>query len=244
VRASEIVGRAESAELEESEIHVWQLSVGRCRESLPECRALLSSDERARADRFAIAEPREQFTVARGSLRLILGGYLRAPAGSLRFGYGEYGKPALASQENLSFNVAHSGDAILIAVAKGFDLGVDVEQRRADIDVEAIGPQCLCPEEIERIEALESGRRRAAFFDHWTGKEALSKAVGSGLATPLTAIVVLDHGDEGIIEMNWHANGGTQRWFGYRIDAGTEYSAAVAAQSPSLRIRRFGTDLT
>jgi 4'-phosphopantetheinyl transferase len=238
--ASDLLRLARSAELAANDIHVWRISVTRCSDTLLEFEALLDPEERQRAARFVFADSRSQFTIARASLRLILGGYLRQGADALRFVYGRYGKPALAGTESLRFNVAHSEDAVLIAVARGFDIGVDVELYR-NVDPEELAPQCLDSEEIGRMRSLSPAKRRVAFFEYWTSKEALSKAVGCGLNAPLTAIHVCDASDR-VVEMTWGSEAGAERWFAYRLDVGPDYSAAVAARSPSHRVALFGTD--
>ena len=56
----------------------------------------------------------------------------------LRFSYGAYGKPALASEHSLRFNMSHSHEVALFAVALDAELGVDVEHIRADFASEDI----------------------------------------------------------------------------------------------------------
>jgi 4'-phosphopantetheinyl transferase len=73
-------------------------------------------------------------------LRLLLGRILRLPANSLRFEYGDFGKPRLTSPKDSDSNLAisSSGDLIFKAIASGRAVGVDVEMVRADIDVDRI----------------------------------------------------------------------------------------------------------
>jgi len=70
--------------------------------------ALLSTDERDRAERFVFDRDRRHFVVCRGALRVALGAYLQCDPMSVRFQYGPYGKPSLASESDVVFNVSHA----------------------------------------------------------------------------------------------------------------------------------------
>jgi 4'-phosphopantetheinyl transferase len=124
----------------------------------------LSPDERTRAARLRFERDRRRFVVARGVLRALLGRYLEIPAGSVRFVYNPFGKPALAPElGGLKFNLSHSADLALIAVAEDAEVGVDVELIREDPDW------------------VEIAGSAQAFFSDWTKKEAYVKARGEGL---------------------------------------------------------------
>ena len=49
---------------------------------------LLSADERERAGRFVFDRDRDRYVVGRGSLRMLLGRYLKTPPAQLRFTFG------------------------------------------------------------------------------------------------------------------------------------------------------------
>ncbi|MFS2056026.1 4'-phosphopantetheinyl transferase family protein, partial [Variovorax sp. CT11-76] len=71
----------------------------------------------------------------------------RDPLG-LRFEAGPQGKPFVRGAPR--FNVAHSGTQALIALADpalGLEVGVDIEHRSEDIDIEALGELVFTPAE-------------------------------------------------------------------------------------------------
>src|SRR5690606_1522132 len=89
----------------------------------------LSADERERAAVFRMPAARNRYVQTRAVLRMLLGGLLdMAPAG-LVFDYGQFGEPSLRNATDYGFNVGHSGDYALLAVAHGLDVGVDIEQQ-------------------------------------------------------------------------------------------------------------------
>ncbi|NDC42415.1 MAG: 4'-phosphopantetheinyl transferase superfamily protein, partial [Chitinophagia bacterium] len=105
--------------------------------------------------------------------------------------YGQYGKPVLAAHSlNLQFNIAHSGDLVLIAIARMAAVGVDVEWVKPLADAAAIQEATLHPNEINWISTQPDAT--IAFYRLWTRKEALLKAAGTGLTDYLTAIDATD----------------------------------------------------
>jgi phosphopantetheinyl transferase len=82
---------------------------------------VLSPREVARASRFLIAAKRRQFESTRTHLRRLLG----APA-TQEFAYTDNGKPYFPDSP-LKFNVSHSENRALIAIAQGNEVGVDIE---------------------------------------------------------------------------------------------------------------------
>jgi 4'-phosphopantetheinyl transferase len=92
---------------------------------------ILSADERARRARFRFDMDRRRYLVGRGILRLLVGHCLNVPTAETEFECGASGKPRVRArvQTPLQFNVSHSGEVVLIALARGRALGIDVEPR-------------------------------------------------------------------------------------------------------------------
>ncbi len=178
--------------LRSGDVHLWCATLD---ESATAVRLVdtLSADERVRAERFRFERDRRRFVAARGLLRAILGRYLdRAPA-ALRFCAGPYGKPALTQEDgndDLRFNVSHAGDLALFAIARGREVGVDVERVRAEISLDSLIATCCSPQEIVALNACPPRERAAAFFACWTAKEAYLKGIGRGLSLPLDRLTV------------------------------------------------------
>jgi 4'-phosphopantetheinyl transferase len=174
-------------------VHVWSVWLDSSEARVDEFAATLSSDEVERASRFRFDRHRRRYICGRGALREILGEYLGADPHALTFAYGTHGKPSLRSHpaKGVSFNVSHSEDLALIAVASGqIELGVDVEAERSMPDGDDIASRFFAPSEVERLRGLPAALRERAFFECWTRKEAYLKALGDGLARPLDAFEV------------------------------------------------------
>ena len=149
--------------------------------------------ERARADRFHREVHRRRFRGRRGALRRLLGGYLGRDPRRIEFDLGDHGKPELVEGAGLAFNLTHTGDHFLIAVARGRALGVDLEEHRLRTEVDRMAHQVLAPGELAVFEQLPESERRTAFFRSWTRKEAVLKATGEGFSMdPRTLDLGLD----------------------------------------------------
>src|SRR6185295_15890681 len=104
-----------------------------------------------------------------------------------RFQRGAGGKPELAHEGGpaaLRFNLSHGGDLALIALARGRELGVDIEPLRALSDEARLARRVLSPREADAFAALPPDERAAALLRCWTRKEALLKANGCGITVP------------------------------------------------------------
>ncbi len=217
------------------DVHVWRASIERPGE-LPALAGLLAADERARAARFRFGRDRDRFSAAHGLLRLLLGRYLGREPAAIEFGVGRWGKPVLTAggDDGLRFNLAHAGEIALVAVARGREVGVDVERLRRDVDVGAIAAG-FAPGERAALAATPAERRLAAFFALWTHKEAYAKGIGRGLSLPLDRYEVVFPADPA----SPAAVAGVPGWSLRPLDAGPDYAAAVAAEGRGWALARW-----
>jgi 4'-phosphopantetheinyl transferase len=171
--------------------------------------SVLAEDERDHARRFLRIEDALRFSATRLALREALGELLDVPPNSLRFERDTNGRPRLARHARppscvhnaFDFNVSHSGCHALIALAKGRRVGVDIEFVDRQSDWRALAPAVFSPRDRAYVMSLPEDLRRAAFYKAWTAKEALLKALGTGLGAGMTHFSVLDSLDGGLITM-------------------------------------------
>lgn len=160
-------------ELGAADVHVWRADLDLPPERLSELASELAADERERAEPFRLASLPARFLAARGQLRQILGRYLNMPPEQLRFRYGPSGKPVLAgaAERELEFNLSHSDALALVAVTRIGRIGIDVERRRADLDVDEIAERFFSPRECAFLREQGSEARRLEFYRCWALKE-------------------------------------------------------------------------
>jgi 4'-phosphopantetheinyl transferase len=205
-------------------------------------RRTLEPHELERAGRFHFEKHRQHFNVARGFLRTVVARYLETQPEVLRFVYGAYGKPALASDDTLRFNLSHSNEVALLAVARAAELGVDVEFIRADFASEDIARRFFSRAEVEAFNALPREEQVAAFFRCWTRKEAYIKAIGKGLSQPLDAFdVTLTPG--AAPELMRAEDDDVSRWLMRDISVREGYAGALMVERPLAEVRFFRQDL-
>ncbi|WP_180001910.1 4'-phosphopantetheinyl transferase family protein [Pollutimonas harenae] len=196
--------------------------------------SLLSKDELERARAFIAPAARRHYIQARAVLRMLLGEVLETSPQELVFDYGCYGKPSLRDAAACCFNIAHSGDYALLAVAQGLSVGVDIERQRETADLDALARMVLSPAETDSWAVLPPADRAPVFFSTWTAKEALVKATGRGLGLGLSALEVgrfpggvpdagccVQMGESGVFRL-------------VPLDAPLGYAAALAVHEPSL----------
>lgn len=159
------------------EVHVWTCALS---PDVTALAALLSEDEHARARRFRFDIHRNRFIAARGTARRLLGAYTGRDAASLRFEYEPLGKPRLADGE-VSFNISHCDDRMMMAIRRDGEVGVDVERLRPVADAEDIAGSYFDPGVAEQIRLLPEPERSHLFLRHWTRHEAGGKFLGRGV---------------------------------------------------------------
>ncbi len=207
-----------------------ELDVGETERS--ELARTLSPDETARAARFVFPVHGHRFTAARGFLRCVLARALGCAPAEVRFEYGPHGKPSLDATP-ISFNLSHSGDLALLGLTREARLGVDVEQLR-EVDHIRIARRFFAPAEADRLARIPEARARAAFFAGWTRKEAVIKAVGTGLALPLDSFEVSLEGEAELLRAEPPLGTG---WSLREVEAPAGFAAAIAVEGPLLHLR-------
>lgn len=124
---------------------------------------------------------RDRYIATRGLLRQTLAVYLPTDPASLSFAIGPYGKPELVGG-GLHFNLSHSADTLLIAVANFADIGIDIEQIKSRSSLLELARRCFSGYELKAWQALPDDQQLESFYRVWTKKEAFVKAVGRGIA--------------------------------------------------------------
>ncbi len=200
-------------------------------------RTWLDDEERQRADRFQHEGARRRYVLCRAALRSLLISALDCRNQQLAFKAAEHGKPfaTVDGQPALvSFNVSHSGRHGLIALTCRGRVGVDVEERVPQRNLDLLVGAVLSPEERAEVTAARGRRQLHLFLDLWTMKEALSKAHGEGLSMDVAAFEIPRHLRNG-------ARGGEFR-FADALDAawwleniGTDRFAAAVAHERDRR---------
>jgi 4'-phosphopantetheinyl transferase len=140
--------------------------------------------------------------LSRGMLRLLLARYLDVPPPAIDIDRScphcgrAHGRPRLRQRHatataGVEFSVTHGGDLLVLAFAGGPPVGVDVEPVGAPEDVGAeLLDFTLTAAERARLLDVPAPERTPTFLRHWTGKEAILKALGTGLDVDPQAVTL------------------------------------------------------
>jgi 4'-phosphopantetheinyl transferase len=230
-------------ELERAQVHIWRASLAGTTADRGWLVPILSPAELHRANRFHFDRDRWRFIAAHTALRVILSRYTAVRPEQIRFHTGDYGKPALAyPRSGLEFNISHSHELLLVAIATGRAVGVDLEHIRPLDDFEAIAQRTFSPLENEALAAVPGPQRLESFFRCWTRKEAFIKALGQGLSYPLDQFHVTLAPDEPAALLKIDQDpGAVARWSMHAFSPAPGYLAAlvVAGQPPGLKFWQY-----
>ncbi len=168
----------------DNEVHLHSLTLSHTQTELTRLGSLLSTDETARAARLKSDSARKSFISGRGALREILGRYLGITPENVQIAVGDHGKPFLADRNcHLRFNLSHSGDMHLLAVASGFEVGVDIEIIEPGKPLADMARIAFSRLEQEELFSLPTPfLQTAAFYRCWVRKEACLKGCGRGFS--------------------------------------------------------------
>ncbi|MDZ5634890.1 4'-phosphopantetheinyl transferase family protein [Janthinobacterium sp. GMG1] len=215
---------------EAQEIALWQVDLDDSR--LDAFAASLNRLENDKADRFRSLALQTRYRRSQGVLRQILSDYLDVPPAAVAFRHGAFGKPSLAGQA-LHFNLSHSGDAMLLAVAR-HAVGVDVEQcAGTPLDLDPLLDLLCHADERAAMAALAPDQRRQQFYQLWTRKEAYLKALGTGLSVDCRLLSFAPV-DTGLWRMRHEGTPATIPYYCRDLPHGDVASyAAVCSQQPA-----------
>lgn len=146
--------------------------------------ALLAPDEWRRSAAFRQADDRARYLVAHALARCAIAAVLDVTPSALVFEArckqcgGAHGKPYLREPAaGVELSLSHSGDRVVVAIARGTPVGVDVERISATV----LDPAMIAsPAELDAYGISEQSA--FALTRCWVRKEATLKATGDGLA--------------------------------------------------------------
>ena len=231
--------RANLGSLLPGTVHVWAITVDSLDDTSPHL-ASLSTAEWDRAQAFRFERDRHRFIARRDALRQLLGRYLALEPAQIEIDEGGGRKPTLGGSHrkrvatgispDIRFNCSHSNGVALLVFARDMPVGVDLERVRPMPEVEDVARRFFSPHEYCALVKMPPEDRLAAFYECWTRKEAVVKALGHGLAMPLNSFTVsfapgqpaqlvqLDTGEPG-------------DWRLMRLRPSPEFSAALAVRA-------------
>lgn len=177
----------------DSELDVYYGLSDNYADMIPDFYNYLSDNEKARANRFKHKSDFNCYTAAHALLRIKLSKELKTTAKSILISETENGKP-FASGVDLPFNLSRSKSMFAFAIGRSNQaVGIDIEQIKSSIDIKSISRNYFSISEQQSIFSFEKVTdQNCRFFEFWTRKEALLKAIGIGINTELKKVQVME----------------------------------------------------
>ena len=228
-------------EISSRTIDVWRCPLDLAVNQIETLSACLSAQERQRADKFRFEHSRHQFVTTRARLRQCLALATGKRASEIEFELGPSGKPFLAGNSQtseLQFNVSHTDSLALIAITRGQRIGIDVESLTRNVQHNQVSQNFFSATEKAAIAALPDDQAPASFFACWTRKEAVLKAIGTGIAHGLDSFAVAT--DPEIVHCRTELqseDGSVETWRVESLSCGAGFMGALAYQHRPAEIR-------
>lgn len=209
---------------------------------IAEMAAVLDTTEQARAKQFRFERDRRRYIASHGILRGLVGAALDVPASGVAFEHGSHGKPRIAGECPLCFNLSHAGGLAIFALGWNRSLGVDIEAienlGRGSNELGSLAQRILSSREFKIWQELATeSQRRQSLLRAWTRKEAFVKGTGEGLFDRLQAIeVALDAANPQSLMTIRSSDESEKRrqWVIYDVGAPAGFIAALAVEAVKL----------
>lgn len=186
----------------------------------------LNPEELSRVERYYKDKDRNQFIICRAILKFVLSAYTQLDITTINIDYHFNKKPFLSSHPWLFFNISHSEDLAVIAISRN-KVGIDVEYIFKDFDFSSLLPDIFDSNEALAIENAVNVNH--TFYKLWTRKEALVKAVGTGIDDDFKNIPSLD--GHHLVDSKLLKN--TEKWEVFSFELVDYYLGAIAFEGLS-----------
>lgn len=182
--------RTQADETENNDdIKLYQIELLKYQELVPNLISLLSETEFNRANGYHFEKDKNRFIICRALLKFFLAKHVGLEINKINLEVDSNKKPYLPNHSSVFFNISHSGDYGLIAIAK-YPIGVDIECINKEFNYKEILQNVFNQNEIDAIE--NSNDKQQTFYKFWTRKEAIVKAIGKGIDEGFSEISVMD----------------------------------------------------
>ncbi|MBL8851608.1 MAG: 4'-phosphopantetheinyl transferase superfamily protein [Planctomycetaceae bacterium] len=216
-----------------NEVHIWM-----SRRPPPGIAPIPSGWTYAELRRYAglqFEQDRSRGIARRGLLRRVVARYLGCQSSEVELTVRPGGKPELRwpNPNDLAFSISSSHDLVLVVIASGMEVGVDVERVCALPELSRLATIVLNDAEHEAQPALASGEQTRWLLQRWTAKEAVLKASGVGLSVDPRDVFVVRRGNETVARV------GEAEWSVTELAVDQQYVATVASERRVETILQF-----
>ncbi|WP_078578263.1 4'-phosphopantetheinyl transferase family protein [Salipaludibacillus agaradhaerens] len=217
--------------LKEKGCYVWSIKTHAYH---PDYEDMLTHEEVQRAKRYRQVIDRKRFVLGAVLTRFILGKELAINPLDITIirtcpTCGKpHGQPRLPA-ENIYWSVSHSGEEVVVAFSRCLRVGIDIEKIQTDIENLPVS-EILSHEELDHFNHIVPADKPNVFYTYWTRKEAVLKALGTGLSQSPKSVHFTSTDDDRINWMMSEPKGDSKKAGGQIIDLPVDehYKGALA----------------
>lgn len=170
-------------------LKVFKIQLSSYYSLVPELRSFLDSSELLRADKFHFTKDKNQFIICRAFLKMLLAQHTGLHISEVHIETDINKKPYFNSQPKVHFNLSHAEDMAVIAIHDK-DVGIDIEYMNRTFDFTEVLSYTMNSTETQML--FNSKNNIHTFYTFWTRKEAIVKAIGTGISDDLLKIPATD----------------------------------------------------
>jgi 4'-phosphopantetheinyl transferase len=214
--------------ISDGELHVWMSR--RPAGNRPPVASGLTAAELKRCESLRFEEDQSRCCARRGLLRRVLARYLRMMPSDVRLQARPGGRLEFAEdvRSNLTFSVSSSKDVVLVAVAAGMEVGVDVEVVRDLPELPRLATHALGDIELGELQRVAPADATRWFLQRWTNKEAVLKGLGTGLRLDPRDVTVSLNSEDACIGRVLSTDSGSD-WFITELEVAENVVGALAS---------------
>ena len=171
-----------------NEVHIWFIDIDIIHVDTTNLKHFFSDKDIKKVQSIQTKDKKEKTIKRHFTLLKILSDYLHTEPSEIFLEYAEYGKPYLSSdcnKKNIQFNISNSWNHMIVGITLDNEIGVDIEKIRTSVDYEKLIKRFFSEKEKEDFLQLDKDKQEQTFFQWWTMKESVMKAVGLGLYLPI-----------------------------------------------------------
>jgi 4'-phosphopantetheinyl transferase len=154
--------------------------------------------------------------------RYLIASRIKVGSKEITFKVGPNGKPEIPGNDTIHFNISHSGQWVVCAIAH-VPVGIDVERIRPVKP--GLAERFFTGKEFNILQNLPELERAEKFIELWTLKESFLKAIGRGLTRNLNSFSIEPDGR--LFRISGDDSSNEYRLKLFEIDSG--YKLAVCA---------------
>jgi 4'-phosphopantetheinyl transferase len=211
--------------IQNQDVHLWSVDSRIYDKQKNYSEYFLDKNEQLRAQKFRFKKDHDLFVTGRYLTKILMAYYTNCCPENVKIIAETFGKPT--TDLDLFFNLSHSGERLLLGFSNS-SIGVDIEREDPRVDTESVGKSNFSETEFKILMNAPDENKISTFFEIWTKKESLIKAIGKGLSISLTNFNVTTQ--NGKVSWNLPSEDVYGDWYVQKFEGIEGYKSAFATQ--------------